>query len=207
MGGEPVSESTSSFQDLIRQVRAGSQEATAELVRQYEPAIRRLVRVQMRDSRLRRLLDSVDVCQSVMANLFTRLAVGQFQLDTPEQLLKLLATMARNELINLAKKEQAGCRDSRRTEGGDTQMGNLTVGDPTPSVQAANKEILEKVFQALGPEERQLWELRQQGHDWAVIAERVGGNPEALRKKLERALQQVRERLGQEGDPGDGTRA
>ena len=46
------------FEELIRRVRAWDQEAAAELVRRYEPAIRRAARIRLVDSRLRRLFDS-----------------------------------------------------------------------------------------------------------------------------------------------------
>ena len=60
-----------SFADLIRRVRAGDDQAARELVREYEPAIRRAVRIQLRNPRLRAQLDSVDICQSVLANFFS----------------------------------------------------------------------------------------------------------------------------------------
>src|SRR4051794_3415460 len=96
-----------SFRDLIRGVRGRDEQAAAELVRRYEPAIRAAVRVRLSDPGLRRLLDSVDVCQSVLANFFVRAAAGQFDLDRSEQLLKLLVTMARNRLTSEAVKQQA----------------------------------------------------------------------------------------------------
>src|SRR5438094_412274 len=99
------------FRDLLRRVRARDEEAAAELVRRYEPAIRVAVRVRLTDSSLRRLFDSLDICQSVLANFFVRAAAGQFDLDRSEQLVKLLVTMARNRLINEAAKQKAACRD------------------------------------------------------------------------------------------------
>jgi hypothetical protein len=68
------------FADMIQRVRAGDADAAAELVRWYEPAIRRAVRLHLRDPRLRRILDSVDICQSVLGNFFVRAALGQFDL-------------------------------------------------------------------------------------------------------------------------------
>jgi hypothetical protein len=35
-----------------------------------DPAIRRVVRVRLQDRQLRRLLDSMDICQSVLGNFF-----------------------------------------------------------------------------------------------------------------------------------------
>src|SRR5262245_19863177 len=94
----PMSEVTQ-FQELISRMRAGDGEAAAELVRCYEPAIRRIVRLRLNDSRLQRVFDSMDVCQSVLGSFFVRAALGQFDLSTPEQLLKLVAQMARHKVI------------------------------------------------------------------------------------------------------------
>src|SRR4051794_7874124 len=93
------------YDELIRRVRARDEDAAAELIRRYEPAIRRAVRVRLADARLGSLLDSMDICQSVLKSFFVRAATGQYELETPEQLLKLLATMARNKLTNRARSE------------------------------------------------------------------------------------------------------
>src|SRR5262245_61706235 len=96
-----------SFAELIAAVRRGDQEAAADLVRRYEPAIRREARLRLRDPRLRQLLDSGDICQQVLGSLFLRAALGQFELATPEQLLGLLVRIARNKTINEAERERA----------------------------------------------------------------------------------------------------
>ena len=75
-----------SFGELISRVRAGDALAAAEVVRRYEPALRRAVRARLRrDPRLCRLLDSVDVSQSVLASFFVRAALGQYDLTTPDR--------------------------------------------------------------------------------------------------------------------------
>jgi len=71
------------FEELIRRIRAGDQDAAAVLVKHYEPAIRRAVRFRLADSRLGTLLESMDICQSVMASFFIRAASGQYELQTP----------------------------------------------------------------------------------------------------------------------------
>ena len=55
---------------LLDRIRAGDQGAATELVRRYEPALRRSVRLRLRDPRLRRVLDSSDVCQAVLLRFF-----------------------------------------------------------------------------------------------------------------------------------------
>src|SRR6266436_4001848 len=95
------------FQDLIGQVRAGDGEAAAELVRRYEPAIRRAARIRLADSRLRRLFDSMDISQSVFASFFVRAALGQYELEKPERLLGLLVAMSRKKLADHARQQAA----------------------------------------------------------------------------------------------------
>jgi DNA-directed RNA polymerase specialized sigma24 family protein len=58
------------FQNLIERVRARDEGAATELVRRYEPMVRRAARVRLAD----RLLDSMDICQPVMASFFVHLS-------------------------------------------------------------------------------------------------------------------------------------
>ena len=121
------------FEELIRRVRAGDQDAAAELVRAYEPAIRRAVRFRLADARLGNLLDSMDICQSVLASFFVRAATGQYELETPEQLLKLLTAMARNKLTIQARRQHAQRRDTRRVDAGDQETDRLVAAGESPA--------------------------------------------------------------------------
>src|SRR4051794_19817654 len=87
---------------LLDRFRAGDSGAARELVGAYEPHLRRIIRLRIRDSRLRRLYDSTDICQSVLASFFARLSLGQFDLENPAQLVRLLEAMARNKLATEA---------------------------------------------------------------------------------------------------------
>jgi len=190
------------FQELIRRVRSRDPEAARELVGRYEGAIRRVVRVHLRDSRLRRLLDSTDICQSVLASFFVRTALGQYEVDSPEQLLGLLAAIARNKLTNQAERLLARRRDVRREAGGDELAAALDRASD-PSEQVAARELLEKVRERLDPEERYLAEQRALGRGWRELADELGGTDVALRKKLTRALNRVMAQLGLEDAPDD----
>ncbi len=184
------------FQTLITKVRAGDEAAANELVRRYEPMVRRAARVRLTDPRLGRVLDSMDICQSVMASFFVRAALGQYDLNTPDQLMRLLATMARNKLANQAHGQRAQRRDARRVDPGGLERGDIAARDATPSRQVAARELLDAARQRLGADELRLIERRQDGQDWAAIAAAEGGTPEALRKRLSRAVDRVAHELG-----------
>jgi RNA polymerase sigma-70 factor (ECF subfamily) len=204
--GEPPSVDEG-FQVLLRRVRAGDGQAAAELVRRYEPAIRRAARVRLRDPRLNRLLDSVDICQSVLASFFVRAALGQYELETPAQLLRLLASMTRNKLSNEVKSHGRVRRDFRRIADRDRRNGSgemsvvggvegLAGPDRTPSSEIATRELLEEARRRLSPEELSLLERREQGREWTEIAAELGSSPEAVRKRLARAIDRVAHELG-----------
>jgi RNA polymerase sigma factor (sigma-70 family) len=189
------------FEDLIRRVRAGDQDAASELVRRYEPAIRRAVRFRLADSRLGGLLDSMDICQSVLKSFFVRAASGQYDLETPEKVLGLLAAMARNKLASQVRRQGAQRRGGHHATPGGRDQEQFAAPGAGPSGEVAARDLLQEVRRRLSPEERQVLELRNEGHDWAAIAARLGGGAEALRKKHARALDRVAEQLGLDDEP------
>jgi DNA-directed RNA polymerase specialized sigma24 family protein len=182
------------FRDLIQQVRAGNELAAAELVRTYEPAIRRAARIRLVDSRLQRLFDSIDISQSVFASFFIRAALGQYELEKPDMLLRLLVTMSHKKLADYARKQGAARRDYRRTAAPskwqpvDTHQG--------PGEQAAMQELLQAFRQRLSAQERHLAEQRSLGRPWSELAAELGEGSEALRKKLTRAIDRAARELG-----------
>src|SRR5688500_10046263 len=129
------------FRELVQRVRQGEQAAATDLVQQFEPEIRRAVRVRLTDPRLRRVLDSMDICQSVMANFFQRVTSGEFDLNEPRQLLRLLVAMARNKVIDQSRRQQAGRRDARRMELASALEGLLDPR-PTPRRIVAARDLL-----------------------------------------------------------------
>jgi RNA polymerase sigma-70 factor (ECF subfamily) len=136
----------------------------------------------------------MDVCQSVMANFFQRVTAGQFDIETPEQLVKLLARMARNRLIDVVRKEQADKRDQGRTVGDDDGGLERVAGDDgTPSQAVMRDELVARIRSRLSADERELVDARAAGREWAEIAadRGRGETAEALRKQHARALKRV----------------
>jgi RNA polymerase sigma-70 factor (ECF subfamily) len=196
--GESRMPEDTSFVSLIRRVRAGDQDAAAELVRHYEPMVRRVVRLRLVHSRLRRQLDSMDICQSVLGSFFVRVALGQYDLHTPEQLLKLLGVMARNKLADQARKHPALPAETLKDKEGPPNLEDVAAPGPSPSRQIVARDLLQQFRARLSEEERQLADRRARGQEWNEIATEVGGQPDALRKKLTRAVDRVARQMGLE---------
>ena len=180
-----------SFGQLIDQIRDGDGESAAELLRRYEQDLRVLARVRLSDPLLRRAMDSMDICQSVLCNFFVRVASGQFDLETPEQLLKLLSTMVRNKVIDHTRRQHSDRRDVRRLKSASVEELKLRGDVETPSQLVAGKELLSQFYSRMTTEERNLSDQRKQGHSWGEIAKNNSERPESLRKRLSRAIDRI----------------
>ena len=190
MSDEPI------FGVWMARVRAGDEEAAEQLVRRYERAIRIRVRAMLTDPVARRQLDSVDICQSVLASFFSGAATGQFQLDNSAQLVALLAGMARNKVAMAVRRQQQECRDNRRDVGTGDDMPALADRSPGPMTLALYRDLLHTLLDRLEPDERELAQRRALGQTWAEIAADVGGAADGHRIKLSRALERLAPQLG-----------
>lgn len=188
----------SEYAEFVRRIREGDEHAAAELVRRYEPEIRLEVRgwLRLRNPALRRVFDSIDICQSVLASFFTRAAIGEFDLDEPSQVIRLLVGMARKKVAEQARYHQRQRRDVRRIGEGDVEKGTGAATDETPSRLASGRELLQKFRERLLDDERRIADLRSKGFDWAAVAAELGGTPEGRRKQLARAVARVEQELG-----------
>ena len=187
------------FLKLLAAVRAGDQDAAARLVQDYESQIRRVVRIRLTDPHLRRQLDSVDICQSVLGDFFHRAADGQFDLATPQQLMALLSTMAKNRLLQYVESQQAARRDIRRLIQSSIDDLPLSNDDETPSQIIASRELNELLRQKLDAETLWITEQRIAGRSWADLAREKQTTPDGLRMRWTRALESVAEELKSAG--------
>lgn len=193
--------SDEAFHDLMVRVQSGDSNAATELIQNFEPEIRLEVRVRLRvqDARMRRLLDSMDITQSVLASFFAGVAVGRFTPKHPKQLLGLLITMTRNKLLTQVRDQRRQRRDIRRVQSLDVATHDLAAAQESPSQLVAGVELLREIRNRLSDDERQISERRGQGQSWAAIAEELGGTADGRRKQLERAYQRIVRELNLDG--------
>lgn len=179
----------------MARVRSGDPDAAEELVRQYESAVRIAVRARLTDPTLRRQLDTQDICQSVLASFFVRAATGEYDLDSPGQLVGLLVRMAQNKLFSQARYHGANRRDARKNTSLPT-AGEPASDEPGPQTLVARRELLAVVRDMLSPAEREIADRRLEGRDWVEIAAILGGTPDQVRMQFTRALDRVTAKLG-----------
>lgn len=185
---------------LLERLRAGDDQAANELVRQYEPELRRFIRYRMTNSQMRRMMDSLDVAQSVFARFFVHFSEGNIHLTSARQLFKLLMTIATNRINDYGRRQSASKRDGKLiADYSPEALANVGDGSEMPDNQVADEELAQMFWSRLADEERRLLQGRMDGKSWQELADTMPegrGSPEALRKRLARAIDRVAEELG-----------
>ena len=190
------------FTSIMERARSGDAEATRSLVELYEPEIRRAARMRLKDSKLRRIVDSIDISQSVFARFFDRAKSSEgMKLKKPEQLLGLLVTMTRNRVIDEHRRQTAQKRNAG--EGAVEAISDMLIADsPGPRTKFEMNDLMAKVRSHLTEEELAASNLRGDGLSWDEVAEQLGGTPDSHRKRLDRAFQRIRSEMK---NPNDST--
>ena len=192
----------SRLQELLGRIRAGEEAAAEEFVRIYEPYVRRVVRARLRIPGMRRVSDSSDLCQVVLASFLVGSAVGRYDVADIDGMKKLLARIAANRVVDLARKPEF--RKPVVPVGGDGAGGvEVIARGPGPASQVALHELIQHADRLLSESERPIAELRKEGLSWEEIGRRLGKSADAVRKSLDRAARRVMHALGMEG-PNDG---
>jgi RNA polymerase sigma-70 factor (ECF subfamily) len=184
-----------SFEDLIRRLRQGDEQAATELVRTYEPAIRRAIRVWLTDPRLCSVMGSMDVWQSILRNFFPPLVANKFDLSNPQQLIKLLKSMARNKVCEYYRRDRAQRRGGGRVQTLHGIPEDTPDKGKTPSEIIMEKDLKEQIDRRLSAQERWLVGQWAQGRSLKEIAEGLGVTPKVVKRRLDEALNRVRHEL------------
>ena len=189
----------STFATLLDSVRDGDQAAAAELVKRYEPVVRREIRLWLRQWRtisLHRVVDSTDICQSVLARFFEAVSADRLNLDSPEHLQNLLVAMARNRFHQHVRSSRTLRRDARR----NTAFPTADLPEPAnrggPADGFVEQELIDLIRGRLTPEERELADRRAAGESWADVTAAMGGTVDGRRMQLARAEARIASVLG-----------
>jgi RNA polymerase sigma-70 factor (ECF subfamily) len=183
------------FADLVRRLEAGDPEAAAAVYDRYSRRLIGLAR-QALAGRVRNVVDPDDVAQSVFRTFFRRAADDQFDLTGEGALWALLAEMTLRRCGRWNRHFAARKRDAARevplASGDDSSAPGLRDEHaPSPQDAAVLLDLLEQLYRGMGAAERQVCEMRLQGHEVAEIAARVGCSQASVFRKL----QLVRERM------------
>jgi RNA polymerase sigma-70 factor (ECF subfamily) len=190
-----VTEAADEFTALMERARREDADALAQLVKQYESKVRLVARVLLGPA-LRPHLDSVDLVQSVHRTLMLGIRQDKFDISSPDKLLALAMTLVRRKVArqwrHLQRQERLG--DSSSDSGDVPQLlVSLHSTETDPAAAAQLNDSVRHLYASLDATEQRMVELRLQGHSTADIAAELGLNPVALRVRMTRFRQRLRD--------------
>jgi RNA polymerase sigma-70 factor, ECF subfamily len=193
----PTMPDPSQTSDLVARWRGGDQDAARLLFDRY---VERLVALARRriGPRLASRVDPEDVVQSVFRTVFGRLKDGQFRVEEQDDLCKLLMRVTVNKALRQVEFHGAGKRDMTRespqTEESPEHVMKVLDREPAPETVAAFVDELEHFLNQLNPLERQVVELRLEGHTNEEIARQLS----VLDRRVRRVVERVRGLAGRQ---------
>jgi RNA polymerase sigma-70 factor (ECF subfamily) len=187
-----MGDSPSEFARLMQRFHDGSEEAARELLDDYGPHIRRVVRRKL-NQKLRSKFDSTDFVQDVWASFLADRSHRPV-FDNPQALAVFLGNIAYNKVVQafrqrvLATKYNVDLEQSLETTEGGT--GELIARQPTPSQAAAANEAWDNLLKRQVPRNRKILELLRQGNTHQEIALELGLNEKTVRRLVRRISQE-----------------
>jgi RNA polymerase sigma-70 factor (ECF subfamily) len=178
-----------SLDHLLARLAAGEQAAAEQLFLAFEPYLRKAVRRQV-PAALRAKFDSVDVLQSVWADVLRGLREPGWHFSDADHLRGFLFIAARNRLVDwIRRHHKAAEREEPLAEGDEAHA--LTSRQPRPSEVAEAEDLWEHILAHCAPEHRPLLKLKRQGYSLAEISARTGLHPDSIRRVLRTLARQL----------------
>lgn len=189
--------------DLLARARDGDREALAELCERYQERLRRIVRIQLGASPLRRDHDSMDIVQSTFRAALPK--IRDLRPRSAAGLLQWLALIATNQIRDAHAAQHALKRDIGREEAFDPTASvdgvaaSLSAPDAGPeqrALLAEIRELLDDEVSRLPDDQRRVVVLRDYcGEDWDRIAVELERGNGAARELHQRAWIKLRQAL------------
>jgi RNA polymerase sigma factor (sigma-70 family) len=183
------------FGELLERARSGSDEAAWDLVEAYGPYVLRTIRRTL-SRELRGKFDSEDFAQAVWASFFS----SPEQLNgvtEPQQLVGLLATMARNKVIDEMRRRFQTQKYAVRREQPLADLPDaprkLASREPTPSQFAMARERWVQLIHEQPEQHRQVVRLKLMGRTHRAIAEQLGISERTVKRVLDRLTERAHE--------------
>jgi RNA polymerase sigma factor (sigma-70 family) len=179
------------FRQLMERVTAGSDDAAAQLLRRYGPAVLQAVRRRL-NRQLRSKFDSLDFVQDVWASFFAN-PPSESRMHRPEMLVAFLARVARNKVIDATRQRLQGTKHNVSRE---HSLDNSTAGGPAavPANQATPSEVVSgdeewlRLLESQPIVYRRILILLREGKKTAEIAAELQMHPRTVRRMIDKLL-------------------
>jgi RNA polymerase sigma-70 factor (ECF subfamily) len=170
------------LEDLILRLNGGDALAAEKAFLAFEPYLRMAIRRRLSKG-LRSKIDSMDVVQSVWADLLCQCRAGSWRFNDASHLRAFLLKVVHNRLTDRH-------RQHRRAIGSEEALTESSAArqthssEPRPSEIAQRNELWKRMLKACAPAHREILILKRQGLGLADIASRTGLHESSIRRIL-----------------------
>jgi RNA polymerase sigma-70 factor (ECF subfamily) len=167
---------------LLDKLNGGDAEAAAQVFVACEPYLRMVVRRQL-PARLRAKFDSVDVVQSVWADLLDGFRSSGYRFSDAAHLRAFLVKVTQNRFIDRLRQLRQPAEHEEplfESHEGETAF----APDPRPSQVAQAEDLWQKLLGLCPEGHREVLRLKRRGLSLDEIARRTGLHPSSVRRIL-----------------------
>jgi RNA polymerase sigma-70 factor (ECF subfamily) len=183
-----MSKNSETFADVLARARQGDNEAMTQLIRQYEPQIRRAARTRLGPA-LRPRVDSIDLVQSVHRSLMGHLRRNKFAITKPEDLTALAVTFVTRKVSHLWRTIQLEERVLRLVN----LLRPRISAEEDPAASVERLDCVRHLLEEVDDSDRRLLELHLENHSTKEIAARLNLKENGVRARRSRLFRRLRE--------------
>jgi len=166
--------------ELIERLNQGDLAAAERAFLAYEPYLRMAIRRRL-SGPLRTKIDSLDVVQSVWADVLVGFRNSGWQFIDRSHLRAFLVKVALNRLIDRRRQHHRALEKERALV--ETARNELPQArDPRPSEVAQSNELWNAMLGQCAPAHREILVFRRQGMRYGEIAARTGMHEGSIRR-------------------------
>jgi RNA polymerase sigma-70 factor (ECF subfamily) len=174
--------STDPLAGLLEKLSSGDPAAAEQAFLAYEPYLRMVVRRQL-STWLRAKFDSVDVVQSVWADLLEGFRTAGWRFADADHLRAFLVKVTQNRFIDrLRQHQRVGLHEQQLFENSASQ--GARAPDPRPSEIVQAEDVWQQILALCPPSHHEVLKLKRQGLPLNDIAQRTGLHPSSVRRIL-----------------------
>ncbi|MFL5245975.1 MAG: RNA polymerase sigma factor [Gemmataceae bacterium] len=181
------------LEGLLERLTAGDPEAAEQVFLAYEPYLRMVVRRRL-PARLRSKFDSIDVVQSVWADVVHGFREAGWHFTNASQLKAFLVKVTQNRFLDRVRKHGTSAnREQSLSCANGRHVAPEEASRPSQVVQA--DELWQRMLRLCPPAHHELLRLKRQGCSLAEIAQRTNLHASSVR----RILYELARRFAEEG--------
>jgi RNA polymerase sigma-70 factor (ECF subfamily) len=183
-----------SLEPLLERLCRGDMVGAERLFREYEPYLRQFVRRQL-SQRLRAKFDSVDIVQSVWADVLHGYRSGVWHFPDEQHFQAFLVQVTRNRFISTFRKNRLASEKEQPL--GNLPSSQLPTGlEPEAPQILEAQELWEQMLALCPPEHQELLQLKRQGMPMEEMVARTGLHAGSIRRIFRKLARKLA--LGQE---------